>query len=430
MTDLRKISRSEKKLFFAVGFSITLILVFAAWRQWRDSLPEAEIPTLKMPSPNAYDFYVKGGLAIIPATTAVDPILEAQPVTGAQGKTRYSLAAKEAWLRQNSTALNLLRQGFKYPFRKPPQRSLFPKVRTFGDFRMIARLLAVESHAYSERGHWKKAADSALDILKIGHDVPKGGLIADYLVGVAINEMGRDELRKVQSHLGIVELKSIVKRLETITQVEVSFADVLTEEKYLGQAAILEIIKTNEWRRENMFGSRGIERLGELWETSTLPRQTILNNYTTYMDFLIDIAKKPYTFKVVRPQFSNDIISNMVKPMYRPTRWIHANDNIENNLLLIELALRACHLENRRYPQTLNELVPRYLKTIPLDAYGGGDPLHYKLARQKYSLYSVGSDGVDNNGRALENFNYPKENRSRFQMTDESKGDFVSGINH
>ena len=69
MKEHRKITRSEKNLFVVTGFAITLMVSFGAWRQYVNAIPEVEIPTPKMPSPNAYDFYVKAGAAIIGSTS-------------------------------------------------------------------------------------------------------------------------------------------------------------------------------------------------------------------------------------------------------------------------------------------------------------------------------------------------------------------------
>ena len=76
-----------------------------------------------MPSPNAYDFYVRAGAAIIKANPAVDPTDNPIFVPESQRSTRYTTSAKEAWLRRNITTRNLLRQGFKYSCHVPPRRS-------------------------------------------------------------------------------------------------------------------------------------------------------------------------------------------------------------------------------------------------------------------------------------------------------------------
>ena len=73
---------------------------------------------------------------------------------------------------------------------------------------------------------------------------------------------------------------------------------------------------------------------------------------------------------------------------------IHA---VMNTLLQTHLALRAFQLDNNQYPETLDELVPDYLEKLPQDSFAS-KPLHYRQTDDSYLLYSVGPDGVDNQG--------------------------------
>lgn len=63
-------------------------------------------------------------------------------------------------------------------------------------------------------------------------------------------------------------------------------------------------------------------------------------------------------------------------------------------LLVAELALHEHVLEHGRAPDTLAELVPRYLPAIPIDPYSG-QPLVYRQRGDGYVLYSVGANGID-----------------------------------
>ena len=62
------------------------------------------------------------------------------------------------------------------------------------------------------------------------------------------------------------------------------------------------------------------------------------------------------------------------------------------------LALRLARAETGVLPESLDELVPRYLSAVPLDA--DGKKLRYSASKQ--IIYSIGSDGEDAGGSALE----------------------------
>jgi hypothetical protein len=47
----------------------------------------------------------------------------------------------------------------------------------------------------------------------------------------------------------------------------------------------------------------------------------------------------------------------------------------------------------------LDQLAPKYLKTIPTDYFASGAPFRYRRRGQDYDLWSVGPDKIDNAAR-------------------------------
>lgn len=72
----------------------------------------------------------------------------------------------------------------------------------------------------------------------------------------------------------------------------------------------------------------------------------------------------------------------------------------ERRLVATLLAIRWYALEHDgQRPETLEQLVPRYLPAVPLDPFlAGGKPIRYIPDGDTPSVYSVGTDGRDNNG--------------------------------
>jgi len=74
----------------------------------------------------------------------------------------------------------------------------------------------------------------------------------------------------------------------------------------------------------------------------------------------------------------------------------HDQEQATMRLLAVELALRAFFNRERRYPESLAELVPEYLAHVPGDPFApGGRPLRYSRSGNAYLIYSVGRDGID-----------------------------------
>jgi hypothetical protein len=64
------------------------------------------------------------------------------------------------------------------------------------------------------------------------------------------------------------------------------------------------------------------------------------------------------------------------------------------------VALQRYQLKHGRPPDQIKQLVPAYLQQVPID-YMNGQPLSYRLLDSTHwLLYSVGPNGVDDQGRA------------------------------
>lgn len=72
----------------------------------------------------------------------------------------------------------------------------------------------------------------------------------------------------------------------------------------------------------------------------------------------------------------------------------------ERSLALCAIALKRHFLRQGQFPQELNELMPEFLPSVPID-YMDGQPLKYRLNLDgSFTLYSVGEDGRDDGGSA------------------------------
>jgi len=66
---------------------------------------------------------------------------------------------------------------------------------------------------------------------------------------------------------------------------------------------------------------------------------------------------------------------------------------------LAALAVKLFEIERGRWPGSLDELVPDYLSAVPCDPFGAeGDQLKYIVEDGRVVVYSVGLDGLDNEG--------------------------------
>jgi hypothetical protein len=64
------------------------------------------------------------------------------------------------------------------------------------------------------------------------------------------------------------------------------------------------------------------------------------------------------------------------------------------------VAAERFRLERGRWPESLEELVPAYLRAVPLDPFDGR-PLRFRRLADGVVVYSVGPDGTDDGGEVL-----------------------------
>lgn len=89
-------------------------------------------------------------------------------------------------------------------------------------------------------------------------------------------------------------------------------------------------------------------------------------------------------------------------PAYPKVFDRHDLHEATQSLTRIALALIAYHADTTTYPDTLETLTPKYLPSIPLDPYNN-QPLHYKVTKEGFLLYSVGPNQKDNGGKKSKN---------------------------
>jgi hypothetical protein len=384
------------------------------------------IPTVPLPDPNGYDFYLRAGAALKKDNPG--------PPSAAAKDAATDLALQRAYAANNAETLRLLREGFRYPARRAASRTqgdISKDFPSYSQFREISRLLVQESRVRLADGDQNGAADSLLDAIRLGTDVVRGGPFMAMLVGVAIESVGRADLWSLANRLDAPNARRIARRLEEIEAARVPLAVVVEEEKWLGLSLLRETMSTPDWKAMRAgklpdqppkdVDAEEAKALALFKNTSDAQIQA---NYIGYMDAVIANTRKPYNpVPNVPPApadpmsavYAGEIIAGLA------ARLNHEQSVAANCLLLVTLALRAYRMETGALPATLDVLAPQYLTKLPVDPFSPSAAApRYRAAQDDYVLYSVGPDGLDNDGQAI-----PTKRR----IDPQSKGDIVVGAN-
>ena len=87
------------------------------------------------------------------------------------------------------------------------------------------------------------------------------------------------------------------------------------------------------------------------------------------------------------------------------------------------IALEQFFLRHQVYPETLKQVVPEFLPTVPLDFMNNRELGYRRTEDNRYMLWSVGFDGVDDGGKVT--IDLPKVGTARSLYSFDYKGDWV-----
>jgi hypothetical protein len=334
------VQRRRAGRWYAGAALATLVLILAAFPLailWELANP-LPIPRSQLPSPNGYDDFVAAGKAI----NGGSPILN----TSVKPRSTAELAAE---VQKFSATYDQIRVGLTKECKVPlwPNEKIWPlQSMTFADIqhmRAVARALSREADLAQQQERFRDSAMISIDSMRVGQATTRGGLIIQYLVGIAMEGIGQGALYPAIPHLDADTCREAVAALEQIDR-EREPLDAL-------------------FHRERIYSENAWGWFGHL--------QTLLNDVgDTWQD--------------------------------GRTGTINATSRViaVSRLLTMELAIRRCFLEKKSYPERLDELVPEFASTVALDPFDPkGGQLRYKPTAEGYVLYSLSYDEDDDAGR-------------------------------
>jgi hypothetical protein len=113
------------------------------------------------------------------------------------------------------------------------------------------------------------------------------------------------------------------------------------------------------------------------------------------------------------------IMSSMLLPAFTKVVVRDADNRARLRTAIAAIAVERWRVAHEgKIPDSLSELVPNFLPSIPADPYDG-QPLRFKKLAQGYVVYSIGSNGQDDGGkeRIPNSVKVPREERDRYDIT-------------
>src|SRR5262249_43220542 len=139
--------------------------------------------------------------------------------------------------------------------------------------------------------------------------------------------------------------------------------------------------------------------------TSVRSQRTGLLRYLTEM---VEVAKLPMEQQAEKIKKSEakihqlPIMARLLAPATSKAAAACHRTGAEFRCAVVAMAVERYRLAHGHWPESLSELLPEYLRSIPKDPFDGAE-LRYLDFDEGVVIYSVGPDGVDNGGNITQN---------------------------
>ncbi|MGB8227191.1 MAG: hypothetical protein WCE45_10075 [Sedimentisphaerales bacterium] len=334
------------------------------------------------------------------------------------------------WLAKNQEVLNLVIAGSDKPYCWDKYESknndtmsvLLPHLK---EYRNIARILCWKACFSASGGNYRQGFENIITTYKLGKHIKTEPILIEQLVGIAIENLSAQNLRQILSKYNIdaLELRNLQDELSAITQNE-TFRMNFKAERMCGYDAIQRTF-TDDVFGGHLYLKEFGKLMGEVsganstqeqifWASSellhalfiqpgkneTLKATAEIYDYYDKLSVMTPFEQRSANINEKIQELANkNMLLAMFCPGFDKIAGLAYRNKAEIQAATIIIAIIRRKQENGTYPDKLEQLLDKgLLKEIPLDPYSD-KPLVYKKSENGFTLYSVGSDFVDNGGK-------------------------------
>ncbi len=396
--------------FVVLGLSLFL---FGAWhvpdnRQWAESERNRvedrvrEIAAIPHEE-NPYYKYVRAVEAYAPVEHTVRgmglPPPDMSSITGSSIPGEYVPVFIEHQ-KANSESIKLVMEA--YPLEKGfavvSHKTFEEKTIDLLGIRDLAQFITILGMIQERDGNIKKAVHHYFAVIKMGNTIGSGGNLIHGMMAVALNSIALDPLISIggRNDLDGDMYAHILDELDRLDQGCFTYRE-LVDMEFLIFENVFESIRagnTKILKVDLPWGARFLQ--GSFFARE----QRIFQNY--HKDLVENLPEHyphgGWTFpEPVFPPLS--YVAPIVVPNHNRAFEVYIMMRARIDGLKTLLALQLYRVDHGDFPQHLNELVPRYLPSLPADPFSGDGDFVYINQDGRVALYSVGPDGIDGGGR-------------------------------
>lgn len=334
------------------------------------------------------------------------------PPTGERSNDA-TLSANKAYLaRANDAlidlhaALKLQRSNFMVNWKTPAISILMPEL---SDLRQAGKLLILECQTLAQQGQREKVEQCLIDFVPIIRALDGCDLLIGALVQIANTALIQDAIERSINLVGLSD--ATLRELQVALRDAESHPDMKLA--FFGERVMF--LDTLEWARSSGAGSvtgltsgstaPGVDRVWHF--IPILPELDIAAGLDQY-ELTLKAIGAPDAVSIqqissldagVQKMPKYCVMSRTLFPSFsRPiVLWVRGIGS--NRALRAAIAAERFRLANNRWPEILNDLVPKYLEAVPIDPIDG-KPIRYAIIPEGIKTWTICDDdkNEDNGG--------------------------------
>jgi hypothetical protein len=271
-------------------------------------------------------------------------------------------------------------------------------------FRELGRIMAIEAQYNAAQGAHAEAFEEYTTLMDFANESTRGGVLITGLVGWSIDATAAQSLLDTLSWADappenyrflIEQMQSIDSRLPAGWEIADTEAGVL--ESWIDR----EVAEGTDIRQAFASESEDLRTVVEGMDSAQLEAmlREAIQDYRTQLE----TTWLPYyeaEAAGASPVSSSNPLTQMLVPATLGLPAQEARSRAQVRGAMLTAAVELYGAEQGAYPESLDQLVPRYVPALPEDPFTG-EAFSYRPAESGYLLYSAGPDMRDDGGQPL-----------------------------